>query len=443
MEKVVKSGKLSSCKDRIIASWKSSSPSNTVFRNMSVLAGGTGVAKVLGSLSIPIITRIYSPEHMGVLSVFVALTAMLAPFGTLRYSVALPLPKNDGLAINLAVLCLLSLSIMSIFSALILWQFARPILEILDMQAIVPYWWLLIITVIGSGFYEILSQWAVREKAFNSVAKTKVWQSICSAVVKIGLGLLGLKPLGLLVGHLASQAGGILSLITSFQHKLKANINNVSKRRILFLLKHYSVFPKFRLLSQFLLVFSTQAPLVFCAKLFGTETTGQLGLALVALALPISLFSQTAGQAFYAEIAKIGRRNPHEIYKITKDITKKLFLISIPPFLVLLFGGPFLFSFVFGEQWREAGVFASILAVYLLAQFVSNPLVNALSVFEKQWMFLRINIVRSIGILAIFWIAQSVHLSPVVTIVIYGLALSIHYLSTSIVVFRVIKKAMG
>jgi O-antigen/teichoic acid export membrane protein len=246
----------------------------------------------------------------------------------------------------------------------------------------------------------------------------------------------------LLIGHIVSQSGGILSLIFSFQKKFQKNIKYLSRQRLLFLFKHYSDFPKFRLPSQFLLVFSSQIPFIFSAKLFGAETTGQMGLALTALALPMSLLGESTGQAYYAEIAKIGRKNASEIYQLTKDITKKLFLISIPPFLVLLFGGPFLFDFVFGKPWREAGVFASVLAIDLLAQFVSSPLVNALSVFEKQFMFLKINILRSMIVIGIFIFGYLMNLSAISIIIIYSLSLATFRIYVSFSVFSVIKKSI-
>ena len=140
--------------------------------------------------------------------------------------------------------------------------------------------------------------------------------------VKIGLGFLGIKPLGLLIGQVFTQAGGIVSLFKSFQGKLKANFKHVSRKRMVFLLKHYAYFPKYRLPSQFLLILSTQAPFLFFAWQFGAETTGQLGLSMMMLALPMTLFGQTTGQAYYAEIARIGRRNPQKIYKITKIMKK-------------------------------------------------------------------------------------------------------------------------
>ncbi|WP_036197611.1 lipopolysaccharide biosynthesis protein [Marinobacter sp. HL-58] len=419
---------------------RSQSNTSSIFKNMAVLASGTGIAKLVGLLSIPIITRIYTPEHMGVLAVFTALVALIVPIGTLRYSVALPLPRNDRLAVNLAVLCIALLVGMSFFSALILWLLADPVLQMLNMQALLPYWWLLIIAIVGAGFYEILTQWATREKAFKPLAKTKVWQSTIGAIVKISLGLAGLKPLGLLIGQVVTQAGGILSLSLGFYQNFWANLPHVSRDRMIFLFKRYADFPKFRLPSQFLLVFSSQTPLLFSAWLFGAETTGQLGLALMALALPIALFGQTTGQAYYAEIAKVGKKNPEKIYKITRNVTKKLLFLSLPPFLILLIFGPILFEITFGAQWRQAGVFASILAIYLLAQFVSSPLVNILSVFGRQWIFLRINIVRSIGILFVFCLARFWDFSPVITLGIYAFALSVHYFFTAVTVINIVRR---
>lgn len=411
---------------RVKAQFSAATSGGRIMRNMTMLAGGTAVAQVIGVISTPIITRIYLPEHMGVLTTFVALTSLLVPLGTLRYSVALPLPKSDGMATNLAVVCLVILAIMSLAIAFFLFMFAEPVLIMLSMEATLPYWWLLIIGVLGTSVYDILSTWAVREKAFKPLAKTKIWQSVTGSLVKIGLGFLGLRPLGLLVGQIISQSGGIFSLVSTFFSDFRKNVRQVRLKRIVFLLKYYNDFPKFRLPSQLLLVFSAKAPLLFSAWLFGVETTGQLGLALTILALPLSLFGQSIGQAYYSEIAQLGKKQPKQIYQITESITKKLFLISIPPFLILLFFGPVLFEIVFGTQWRDAGVFASALAVFLLSQFVSSPITNTLSVLGKEAYFLQINIVRTIAILAVFYLSFILGLNSIETIVFFSLTMTLH-----------------
>jgi len=414
--------------------------SRSILKNMMVLATGTGFAKIVGILAMPIITRIYAPEDMGALAIFAAMAALLIPFGSLRYAVTLPLPRHDALALNLAVASFVFLIVITLISTGFLFFAAEPILSLFSMEKLHPYWWLLPITIFGGGLYEILNSWAIREKAFKPIAKTKVWQSILGSLTQIGLGFIGFKLLGLLIGYLVLQTSGILSLAIIFAIKWKKYRAKLSWAKTQFLLRWYADYPKYRLPSQCLLVFSMQAPLLFSAYLFGAETTGQLGLALMALALPVALFGHTTGQAYYAEIAKLGRKKPQNILKITKSIVLKLFVVSIPPFLILFFLGPWIFETGFGSAWREAGVFASILATYLLLQFVSAPIVNALSVFNNQRMFLSINIRRSILLIAVFAIAYFYSFPINTTLIMFSLVMSAHYAIVTLSIFRVIRK---
>jgi len=416
-------------------------PEGSIFRNMAKLATGVGMAKLIALLAMPLITRIYLPDHMGVLSVFTSLVVILVPLGTLRYSMALPLPKSDGVATNLAVLSFWLLILVTVLLFTVLWLFGQFIFDLLSMELMMPYWWLLPIAVFGTGLYELLMNWAVREKAFSHLAKTKVWQVIAGSAVKIGFGLLGIKPLGLLIGEIFKQAGGVIPLIINFSNKFIIYLKHVSSSRISFLFKRFGDFPKYRLPSQFLLVFSQKFPLLFFAWQFDADTTGQLGLAFLVIALPISLLGQTSGQAFYGEIAKIGRKNPVQIYNVTKNITKKLIWIGVFPSAALLFFGPQLFKIVFGDIWGEAGTFASILAIYLLFQFIYTPIANGIfNVFEKQSIVLSLNTSRMLIILAIFSAAFVYDLLPETTLLLYSLTLSLYYVVAIIIVYGLIKK---
>lgn len=407
---------------------------------MAKLATGSGMAKIIGLFTAPVITRIYLPEHFGVLSVFAALVGLLIPLGTLRYCMAIPLPKSDATATNLTALALTALLIVSSLSLAVFGLFGPLILQKLSMEQLIPYWWLIPIAIVGTGSYQLLTQWAVREKGFKSLAQTKVWQKIIGSVIKIGLGLAGLKPLGLLIGQIFTQAGGILTLFRSFRSKLSDNWKHVNRYRMNFLFKRYSDFPKYRLPSQFLLVLATKAPLLFFAWHFGAHTTGQFGLALMIVALPLDLLGQSIGKAYYAEIAKIAKNKPKIVYEITINILKKLFMVSIPPFLVLILFGPSLFQFVFGSVWREAGVFASQLALYLISQFLFNPIGNALTVFRRQDLILVIHSIRLTAVILVFLFSLALNLTPSLTVLFYSFALFLNYAAGCYITVSYIQK---
>jgi O-antigen/teichoic acid export membrane protein len=57
---------------------------------------------------------------------------------------------------------------------------------------------------------------------------------------------------------------------------------------------------------------------------------------------------------------------------------------------MVAFIAPWVFMFVFGQQWTEAGAYLRILTPMYLLQFVSIPVSATLLVFERQKLqFLR------------------------------------------------------
>ena len=412
---------------------------NSIFKNMGILASGSGVAKVLGIAAYPVITRIYSPDDFGVLAVFTSAIAILVPFYTLRYSVAIPLPKNNGLALNLMALGLGLIVIFSTLLSFLFITFGDAIFSFFNMAEIANYWWLLVLGLVGAGLFELLTSWATRVKQFSPVAKATIWQSFSSVTTIIGLGLLGIKPLGLLIGDVVKRGGGILTLARHFLRDVKDNFQHLAKKRIIFIATYYKDLPLYRLPSQFLLVFSTKMPVLYFAFQFGSEPTGQLGLALMVVAIPMSLIGSNTGKAYYAEIAKIGANKRDEVLELTKSITKRLSLLSLFPTLILLLFSPFLFQVIFGQEWLDAGIFTSILAFYLFTQFITSPLVNVFNVYNQQSKFLEINLVRIVLIGIVFISSFHLELNVYETLISYTVIISGHYLFTGYQIYRVIK----
>jgi O-antigen/teichoic acid export membrane protein len=155
----------------------------------------------------------------------------------------------------------------------------------------------------------------------------------------------------------------------------------------------------------------------------------------MALALPMNLLGGTIGKPYYAEVAKLGKKAAPEIRTLTVMIIKRLFLISLIPAAVIFFVGPVLFRIVFGENWVLAGEIASVLSIYLVAQFVSSPIVQALNIFGRQSVYLQLNIQRTLLLIIVFGVAAYWQFPILVTILAYSVIMTLHYLFT---LFRVV-----
>lgn len=427
---------------RVRAAWRGTSPTSAVFRNMSTLASSALLVRLLGMITAPIITRIYAPEHFGVLSVFMALTAILVPFGSLRYAMAIPLPRRDGVAATLFASSLILLLLLAGLVGLILAFFAQPVLGALAMDSLVPFWWLLPLAIAGIGLYELLSHWAVRERAFKPIAATQAWQTVIGFVAKLGMGLAGLKPIGLLIGTVAMQAGGCGSLYVRFRAKLLPRLRQFTARRAQRVLRHYADFPIYRLPSQVLLAFSAKLPILYFARFFGDTTVGHLGLTMAMITIPMEFFGTTTGKAYYAEVAKLGRLQPGPIYDLTRSITRKMLIVSLAPTLLLLLAGPQLFSLVFGDKWTLAGQLASAWSINLLSIFITEPIASVLNVFNRQKYYLQINTIRLALASLAFLLCYALKLNPIQTAWVYSAVLSAHRAYVYFYILAMIRREM-
>ena len=431
----LRTGKLIAIRQRLAGD-----ASAKVFKGMATLAVGNGLARIVGLAFIPILTRIYSPEHFGVLSVFTALLLILTPLMTLRYELAVPLPSRHGAAMTLMALAAAFVAVTTVLVSTVLWLAGPVLLTSISMEALIPYRWMLAVALASAGFYEVFLIWAVRRRAYAAIARTQLQQSAVGSIAKVVLGLLGMKPLGLLAGQVLGAGAGTFKLVRLFSADVRRYWRQVTLQRAWWLFRHYRSFPIYRLPSQLLQIFSSQAPLLLTAALYDPTTTGQLGLAMMTLALPMNLLGHSTSKAYYAEIATIGRKRPAEIRTLTYSVIKRLLLLALAPTLLLLLFGERLFAVAFGAEWAVAGEMASILAIYLLFQFMHAPASHLLSVFQGQRLLLMLNVQRAVLTAACFASGQLLELPITSVVLIYAVTLSAHYLFSLAMTLRAIPR---
>lgn len=369
---------------------------------MLTLAFGSSSARAISILSVPIITRIYSPSEYGLLALYVSTISILSPAATLRYGTAIPLPKTDVFAINIFALGLVLLSLYSFILVIVLYFFGEIIFLQFNMVELQKWWWLIVLGVVGSATYELLNSWATRKKKFQIMARTQFTQSVIGNGTKILLGVLGYKSFGLIFGQFLNQSSGSIGLTKTLFTDFKVLRAKVSIKKLKFASRYYRQFPFFRLPSQLLLTISSNGPILIMSSIYSKDLTGQLSLAIMAISLPTGIISQAISSAFYAEISRIGRRNLKKIKQLTLDIQKRLFLIGIPITILIYFLAEPVFNVIFGLEWKNAGKYASILAPYVLLQFTSSTLVQVLNITGSQLSFLMLNIVRILGLIIIY-----------------------------------------
>lgn len=355
-------------------------------KDISIVAGGSVIAQGLNVLIMPILSRLYSPEDFGVLAAFIAIMSIAIPLSSLRYYLAIALPKSENHACSLVVLSFAIQLIFILSMSLLLLVFGNSILYFFKIEKIIPYKMLLPLAVLGASAYATLVQWAIREKFFWVISRTKISQTFSGGFAKIGLGVLGYKPLGLIIGTIIGQTGGIVSLLQAlFTKKGYPKTDTTTLKRVAI---KYRKFPLFDTPSAIINVTGDQLIPILIFSFFGASIAGYFSIAQQLLVIPSVFIGDAIGQVFLqrASVAKY----EGNIKQLTKNTYSMLLQIGTFPTILIAFFAPEIFGFIFGETWIEAGYYARCIIPLAVLSFTFSPISHVFNIVGKQELSLKL-----------------------------------------------------
>jgi len=362
---------------------------------------GTTIAQAIPIAISPILTRLYTPEDFGVFALFMAITSIFGSIANARYELAIMLPRKDEDAINILAVGFIINVGLSLFLFFIIFVFHDNILNLLNNKKISPWLYLVPISVFLMGCFNLLNYFNNRKKLYKDLAKANIYKSIVSAIVQLSFGFFKAGATGLISGQIFSQIISNTKLLLNIK---KLNLfNKINKLKLIALAKKYKDFPKFSMLAALLNTLSTHLTNILISSFFGIATLGYYSLVQRVLGIPSVLIGSSISQVFFQE-AMQEKRQTGKVIKSFNNTVKKLLIIGIPLFGFLFFLIEDLFAFVFGENWRIAGVYAQIVIPFLFVNFIVGSISIVNMVFEKNLYGLYINTIILFVSLLIFFI---------------------------------------
>lgn len=348
-------------------------------RDVVLLSGSTAVGQLLALLVSPILTRLYMPEDYGILGVVSSVLGILSVIGALRYELAIPLPEDDDEAAAVLCVSLGAVAVVSLSSvvAVTIWgeEWARWTNVPPRFVLVIPIGVLLI------GLYQLFYYWTVRMRSFSTVAATRITQSGIMLAAQLGFSSLG--ALGLIVGHLLGQMAGVSTLIRRSISQGALRFRSVTLPGLVAAARRYKRFPLLSTWEGLFNSISMQLPPLVMAAVFGPSAAGIYNLAHRVSNVPVQLIGRAIGDVFYSRAAVAYREQ--RLQPVVQNLVNILIAVAAPPAVVLAFTAPQLFSLIFGEVWREAGVVAQFMVPWIFLVFVGSPLTLLFSILEKQF----------------------------------------------------------
>jgi len=363
-------------------------------RNLAMLLGGTAAGQIIALAAAPVLTRIYSASDFAVVSAFVGISTILSIVATLRYDLALLLPKDDedaGVVLQLAAWVVVFAGILI---GVGLWLFGPTLAaHVPTFAAVAPVMGWVPLMVVAVSCFQILNAWGNRARAYRSMAGAGVLNQGGNVAAAIAIGVSRVASHGMVIGRLIGQVVAALWFVVSLWSLRPRRVANwASLKRVA---QRYRQFPMFNVPYSVLGAFS-QEFLVFALLAFHqAEVAGAFALVRTVLLMPSRYLSSSLGLVFFREAAQLFGTPALET--LTLKLMRRLGIAVMPLTVFFMFWSEELFVLVFGNQWHAAGRMAAYYApVAFLFLFTSWP-ERLYEVSERQRVSLSIEVFGNVA----------------------------------------------
>lgn len=331
---------------------------------------GAVLAQLAAFLLAPVLSRLYTPEHFGILGIFVSVGGTVGAVASLRYEQAIMLADSEADAWTLQKLSLQLAALIAAFCGVgiaITFSIYPEFFEGLS------FWlWILgsVALVFGLGAQSSLQVYASRKKLFQRISVSMLTRTLTTTTVQCLLFFW--QTTGLVLGSILGLFASILPFGALLRFTPSPDDNPSST---LSLLKEYSDFPKYNAMSAVFNSLAQNAPVLVLAGFAGPASAGAYTMTVRLLQRPMSVITGPLRQVFYQHATATYREAPENASRLFRKTTLALGATTLIPAIIIISFGPLIFKWVLGQEWTEAGQQSQWLILWLSVAFANVPAV--------------------------------------------------------------------
>ena len=280
-------------------------------------------------LAYPILARLYDPAEFGLLVVFTSMVSMIGVLSTASLESAVLIPDGEDEAAAVAWASLASVVLTAAVTAVVGWFAGPSVADLLGAPAARRA----LVAGRADRARHRLPTWCSPSgwcgpSSYGALARRNLLQGIGQVVTQVGLGLAGVRPIGLLLGLGIGRLCGIGGAISD-GGLLRAP--GPGCRRCVAAVRRYRRFPLVASWSKLLNTAGLQVPLLLISVVYGDARAGLLGLTVRVIGGPAGVIGQAVYQVFTAEASAKVRGDDRELAAFTRRSVLRMLAIGAGP----------------------------------------------------------------------------------------------------------------
>lgn len=365
---------------------------NSFLKNMLTLMTFTVIGQVIIFLTLPLISRIYTPDQFGIYSSLIAVISILGVTTTLRYDIAIAL-TNDETERNTLYKISSSLNlIISILIALGL-SLSNYFINYFTLSEIL----FITFSVYLIGKLQIFNNLSVSLGYFKPVSLTKLTQSLSQVVIQLVGYFSKNNILFLYLGYIMGKTNGLLYLYRTNKNSIKQQ--EIDKDEFIRVLKKFKDFPFFSFPSALIGSVSSNIIIIVLVAIYGGFYGGIYGFLTRLISAPLQLLSKSYNSALYKYSQNSSIKSIYKLYLLTSGLILGVFSIGILTYTNIDIN---IFQIIFGNEWAYINEIFFPFLLMTMAQFSVVPVSEILTVLKKQKLRLYWDILKLFSLSILF-----------------------------------------
>lgn len=421
--------------------WPRLLPKGRFAQSVLMLSGATLAAQALNAAVLPLLTRLYSPADFGIFALYASVLGIITVVAGLRYELAVSLPQADDESMHLVALAICAAGVMAVLTALLWWPAGWLLQAVAGRQMPpIPFQGFAIgLGVLLVGVSAALQAWCARKGRYGVISRGRLAQAVLGVGTNTAFGVASPSPAGLVAGHLAYSAGGIVALARSIRQHDAAATATLTWARMKQVARSYRAFPLYSVPEALFNAAGWHLPILVIGAAVAPAELGQLLLATRIIGLPMSLLGTSVAQVFLAEAPS--RLRAGTLQAFTRSTMWAMVKTSALPMLAVGVLSPLVFPVLFGSAWARAGEIVAWLVPAYVLQFASSPVSTVLHVTGHLRLAMALQAFGFAIRLGLVWLALAQW--PGWSIEAYAVAGAVFYGSYCLVVLGVLGKRVS
>lgn len=406
-----------------------------------ILSGtlGTIAAYAIGILFVPLITRFYKPEHIGMWQVLLAFINLLIPLATLRFEDAIVLEESNKTVSRLLLIVVINTTIICTILLFGTFFIGNEKKIFFNLEVTPDITWMAIAGLILQVSLLILKALIIKQKKFKKQAITKVMGAIVRPVFAISI--LVFFDVSSDTYILSALLGILLESVLLYKwlnKQVYPRIFNWNKDKTLAGIIKYKVYPIYTVPYALSQGFIRQITLMSLAMLYSTSIVGAYTVARQLVSMPVSLLTAGLKQVIFSYASSAPKFDSTVNNRVSKLLIN-IVNLSIPFAVFGFFYLPDMINFALGKGWEHVGIFSRWMLIPSVALMLTSWLDRIFDVYGKQRLAVFLQISSDATLFLILLVCFRVKADALTTIISLSLFSAFYNLIWLFVVLNILK----